>query len=90
MREGCPKGRSVKGGISVNETIQETAERWSCERCETAREREARGRKAEQMEKLCEDIKALMRNSGCTAKEADQVLDALHGASVLIIKGERT
>lgn len=80
----------MKGGGSMGETIQETAVRWSCERCETAREREARGRKVERMEKLYEDIKALMRNSGCTAKEADQVLGALHGASVLIIKGERT
>lgn len=71
-------------------TIQETSDRWSRERGETAREREARERKAERMGKLYEDIKALMRDSGCTAKEADQVLDALHGASVLIIKGERT
>ena len=74
----------------MDETIQETADRWSHERCKTARERETRERKAERMEKLHEDIKALMRNSGCTAKEADQVLGALHGASVLIITGERT
>lgn len=74
----------------MNETIQETSDRWSRERGETAHEREARGRKAKRMEKLHEDIKALIRDSGCTAKEADQVLDALHGASVLIIKGERT
>lgn len=74
----------------MDETIQETADRWSRERCETAREREARGRKVERMEKLYEDIKALVRDSGCTAKEVDQVLGALHGSSVLIIKGERT
>lgn len=74
----------------MGETIQETADRWSRERCETAREREAHERKAERMEKLYEDITVLMRNSGCTVKEADQVLGALHGASVLIIKGERT
>jgi len=74
----------------MSETIQETANRWSRERGETAHERAARERQAKRMEKLYEDIKALVQDSGCTAKEADQVLGALHGASVLIIKGERT
>ncbi len=73
----------------MDKTIQEIADRWSRERGETAHEREARERKAKRMEKLYEDITALMRDSGCTAKEADQVLGTLYGASVLIIKGER-
>lgn len=80
----------MKGGDNLKETIQEIADRWSRERGETARERETRERQTKRMEKLYEDIKALIRDSGCTAKEADQVLGALHGASVLIIKGERT
>ncbi len=74
----------------MDKTIQGIADCWSHERGETAHEREARGRKAKRMEKLYDDITALMRDSECTAKEADQVLGALHGASVLIIKGERT
>lgn len=74
----------------MSETIQETANRWSRERGETARERKARERKAERMEKLYEGITILIRESGCTAKEADQVLGMLHGASVLIIGEERT
>lgn len=67
--------------------MDKIADRWSKERGETAPEREKREQRAKRMEKLFEDIKKLIRDSGCTPKEADQVLDALHGASVLIVEG---
>lgn len=63
------------------------ADRWSKERGETAHEREKREQRAKRMEKLFEDIKELIRDSGCAPEEADQVLDALHGMSVLLTKG---
>lgn len=67
--------------------MNKIADRWSKERGETGREREEREQRAKRMGKLFEDIKKLIRDSGCTPKEADQVLGALHGTSALIVNG---